>query len=144
MSVPEASHTCQPVIFSKLTNAFWALQCSQSFTPLTIHHLVHNYQSDFQDAMGHPVKALLNTPPLSHWDSHFNIEGNQVGEAWFALFYWCDWVLPVSLSFMCLEMTFRRTLSIVLHGSDAKLTVLLFSGSFILSVLKTAATFALF
>lgn len=57
-------------------------------------------------------KALLksNTPPLSHCASHFNTEGNQVGPAWFALFSWCHWVLPVSLSFKCLEMTFRRTL----------------------------------
>lgn len=57
-------------------------------------------------------KALLksNTPPLTHCASHFNTEGNQVGQAWFALFYWCDWILPVSLSFMCLEITLRRTL----------------------------------
>lgn len=32
----------------------------------------------------------------------------------------------------------------VLHRSDVKLTDLLFSGSFILSVLKIAVTFALF
>lgn len=46
-----ASHTF------KIDQSSWTLQYSQSFTPLTIHHLGHNYQFVFKDAMGHPVKS---------------------------------------------------------------------------------------
>lgn len=61
-------------------------------------------------------KLKLKTLPLSHWASHFVIEINQVGQAWFVLVN-LYWFLPVTcLSFMCLEMAFRRTLSIAFPG----------------------------